>query len=270
MRSGWQGSKATICLRRSGGVAVAITAVLGACAGDSPDVRDPVFDEATRAAVTGDTLQGLLRVGEQGLTFQACDSADEAWVVEAEGANLRQAAEGLTVGAGVPVMARFIGAMVDPPGEGPGAAYGHAVFVTQWAFLAEDTGGCRTGDGAGSEAGTGQAGEGGIPSLPDRVLLRALGNEPFWNVDVERGAVRITRLGFEDLEFPAAEAMPDGSSRTWSGENAGHWFELAVEQRPCADTMVDRTHEFAALLTLDGQQFRGCAFEALDGASGGP
>lgn len=271
MRSGRYGRTAVMCVRRSAGFAAALALVLGACADDSPEVREPALDEVTYAAVATDTLEGLLRIGEHGLTLQACDSEDEAWVVEAAGADLRQAAAGLSVDAGSPVRARFLAAPADPPADGPGAAYDHAVLVTQWVFLAEDMGRCAEEEGAGSEPGPGTGmesgaepeGEGRIPSLPDHVLLRALGNEPFWTVDVERGVVRITRLGNDDLEFPGAESVPDGTSRTWSGENEEHRFELTIEEEPCPDTMVDRTYPLTALLTLDAQQLNGCAFEAI-------
>jgi len=269
MRSIWQVSIEPVCPGWSWVVMVAVTAVLAACSGDVPEARDPVVDEMSHAAAPTDTVEGLLRVGENGLTFQECDSAVESWVVEAEGADLREAAAGLSVDAGSPVLARFVGAVIDPQADGPGSEYQRAVFVTRWVFVAEDTGACRVMKGTSPDRETERTGEGALPSLADGVLLRALGNEPFWNVEIRSDRARVTRLGFEDLEFFIGTSKPRGTTRRWTGQSGEHRFELSVEERSCADTMVDRTYRLEALLTLDGQQFRGCAYEAVDGAAVG-
>ena len=242
-----------------------IAALLAACGSDSAKVRGPDAEEATLSSAVADTLEGLLRVGENGLTFQTCGSGQEAWVIESPGADLRVAAEGLSVDAGAPVFARLVGGVVAPPDAVPGSGYASAIAVRQWVYLAEDTSGC---PGAQVEAGEGArpAGEGEeMPVLPAGVILRALGNEPFWHVDVGADVVRIGRLGFDDLEFPTGGPVSENGTRRWSGDADGHRFELVVEEQRCADTMIDRTYPFTALLTLDGQELSGCALEPPGG-----
>ena len=122
MRSGSRKRIASNGLRRAGSSCVLVAAFLSACGGDSAEVRDPGAEEATLPGAVADTLEGLLRVGEDGLTFQPCGSGQESWVIESPGADLRVAADGLSVDAGAPMFARLVGGVVDPPNAGPGGA----------------------------------------------------------------------------------------------------------------------------------------------------
>ena len=264
MRSGSRKKIASNGLRRAGSSCVLVAAFLAACGGDSAEVRAPAAEEATLPGAAADTLEGLLRVSEDGLTFQACGSGRESWVIESPGADLRVAAEGLSVDAGAPMFARLVGGVVDPPDAGPGSGHTSAIAVRQWVYLAEDTSGCPVelepvdGREAASEGEE-------MPVLPSGVTLRALGNEPFWHADVSPTSVRVGRLGFDDLEFPTSGPVSENGARSWSGEADGHRFVLVVEPEGCSDTMVDRTYPFTARLTLDEQELVGCALEAPAG-----
>lgn len=264
MLSEWRWFYAPSGLRRFGLVGIA-AASLAACGGDSPESRESGVDVASLSSVSADTVEGLLVVGTDGLTLQPCGSAEVAWVAEGRGADLRRAADGLSVGSDTPVLARVFGKEFEPRQDGPGAAYGRGLYVLQWVYLAEDTSGCLVLP-AELEQVPAPAAEGeGMPVLPAGVTLRALGNEPFWNLDVSEDSVRVGRLGFEDLEFAVSGPVVDAGNRTWAGEGGGHRFELQVTEERCADTMADRTYPYSARLTLDGQELRGCALEAPAG-----
>jgi uncharacterized membrane protein len=264
MRSGSRWNIASNGLWRAGSSCGLVAAVLAACGGDSAEVRGPGAEEATLSSVVADTLEGLLRVGEDGLTFQACGSGRESWVIESPGADLRGAADGLSVDAGAPMFARLVGGVAAPPDAGPGSGYASAIAVRQWVYLAEDTSGCPVGLEPANGGEATSEGE-GMPVLPPGVTLRALGNEPFWHVDVSPTSIRIGRLGFDDLEFPTIGPVSENGTRRWSGDADGHRFQLVVEQEECSDTMVDRTYPFTARLTLDEQELIGCALEAPGG-----
>jgi putative lipoprotein len=158
-------------------------------------------------------------------------------------------------------LARVLGESVIPPGEGPGAAYADAIRVVQWVYLAEDTSGCEGAVASIIPAEAQPEGE-GMPSFPPGTWLRALGNEPFWNVTVGVEGVRVSRLGFDDIAFPVSGPTVESGTRIWSGESAGHRFELAIREDRCADTMADRTYPFTAVLMLDGTEYQGCALES--------
>ena len=265
MRSGSRKIIASNGLRCAGSSCVLVAAFLAACGGDSAEVRAPAAEEATLPGAAADTLEGLLRVSEDGLTFQACGSGRESWVIESPGADLRVAAEGLSVDAGAPMFARLVGGVVDPPDAGPGSGHTSAIAVRQWVYLAEDTSGCPLGGLEPADGGEATSEGEGMPVLPPGVTLRALGNEPFWHVDVSPTSIRIGRLEFDDLEFLTIGPVSENRVRRWSGVADGHRFQLVAEQEGCSDTMVDRTYSFTARLTLDGQELIGCALEAPGG-----
>jgi len=264
MRSERQWGYAPFSLRRFGLAGVAAV-YLAACGGDSPEVHDSSIDVASLSSVPADTVEGLLVVGTDGLTLQPCGSAELVWVAEARDADLRKAADGLSVGSGTPVLARVLGKAFEPRRDGPGAVYGSGIYVLQWVFLAEDTSGCPVPAAVPDEDSEPAAEGEGMPVLPVGVTLRALGNEPFWHVDVAAAAVLVGRLGLEDLEFAVTGPTAADGIRTWAGEGGGHRFELVVTEDECADTMADRTYPFTARLVLDGQEMRGCALEAPGG-----
>ena len=264
MLSEWRWFYAPSGLRRFGLVGIA-AASLAACGGDSPEFQESGVDVASLSSVSADTVEGLLVVGADGLTLQPCGSAEVAWVAEARGADLMKAADGLSVGSDTPVLARVFSKEFEPRQNGPGAAYARGLYVLQWVYLAEDTSGCSV-PPAELEQVPAPAAEGeGIPLLPAGVTLRALGDDPFWNVAVWEASVRVGRLGFEDLEFAVSGPVVVAGIRTWAGEGGGHRFELLVTEERCADTMADRTYPYSARLTLDGQELRGCALEAPAG-----
>ena len=265
MRSGSRKKIASNGLRRAGSSCVLVAAFLAACGGDSAEVRAPAAEEATLPGAVADTLEGLLWVSEDGLTFQACGSGQESWVIESPGADLRDAADGLSVDVGAAMFARLVGGVVDPPDAGPGSGHTSAIAVRQWVYLAEDTSSCPVWDLERTDGGEVTSEGEGMPVLPPGVTLRALGNEPFWHVDVSPTSVRVGRLGFDDLEFPTTSLVSENRARSWSGEADGHRFQLVVEQEECSDTMVDRTYPFTARLTLDEQELIGCALEAPGG-----
>jgi uncharacterized membrane protein len=265
MLAEWRLFYAPSGLRRFGLVGIA-TASLAACGGDSPETQESGVDVASLSSVAADTVEGLLLVATDGLTLQPCGSAEVTWVAEARGADLRKAADGLSVGSATPVLARVFGKEFEPRQDGPGAAYGSGLYVLQWVYLAEDISACSV-PPAGSAGVTAPAVAGeGMPVLPAGVTLRALGNEPFWNVDVSATSVRVGRLGFEDLEFTLTGPVVDDGRRSWTGEGSEHRFELVVTEQECADTMADRTYPFTARLTLDEQELSGCALEAPTGS----
>lgn len=265
MRSGSRKKIASNVLRRAGSSCVLAAAFLSACGGDSAEVRGPGAEEATLPGAVADTLEGLLRVGEDGLTFQACGTGQESWVIESPGADLRVAADGLSVDAGAPMFARLVGGVTVSPEAGPGSGYARAIAVRQWVYLAEDISGCPVGGLEPADGGEAMSEGEGMPVLPPGVTLRALGNEPFWHVDVSPTSIRIGRLGFDDLEFLTIGPVSEDRVRRWSGVADGHRFQLVVEQEGCSDTMVDRTYPFTARLTLDGQELIGCALESPGG-----
>ncbi len=90
-------------------------------------------------------------------------------------------------------------------------------------------------------------------------LFRAVGNEPFWGVTVQRGRILFTRPGTPDLRFPAVDGLfGAGGDREWNTAADGHVLRLVAHATPCRDTMSDQAFTHTVEATVDGANFRGC------------
>jgi len=93
--------------------------------------------------------------------------------------------------------------------------------------------------------------------------MRAHGNEPFWAIEVDGDA-----LVYKTPELMGGHAYRASTLRTvdggveFAGQDAGKAFALVVTAASCSDGMSDRTFDYTAVWTLDGQRMQGCA-EAL-------
>lgn len=113
----------------------------------------------------------------------------------------------------------------------------------------------------------------------------ALGNEPFWSVEVATNAITFRRPQVAPVVVPAIapspvrpkDADPGDSSaivaRVWrSRRSAGEpLLELVVRTGPCSDGMSDRTYPASAELRWRDSTWRGCAMRGRPVAGpGGP
>jgi uncharacterized membrane protein len=90
--------------------------------------------------------------------------------------------------------------------------------------------------------------------------VKAIGTEPFWGAQVEGRCVtystpedqRGTRI------WTRFNPGPDGG--VWVGSLDGQPFKLITRLRPnCSDGMSDRSYPLEAILTVRGEERRGCA-----------
>lgn len=99
--------------------------------------------------------------------------------------------------------------------------------------------------------------------VPDPV--RAMGNEPFWNVDISSdGGLVYTRLGEESIQFPylEPEISVDPPAFTYGpveDASGAHILKVTIIEEPCPDTMADQVHPMTSSATIDGEELRGCA-----------
>ena len=90
---------------------------------------------------------------------------------------------------------------------------------------------------------------------------KALGTEPFWGVKIEGRC--LTYSTPEDQAgtriWTKYQIVPDG--KVWTGTFQNQPFKLILQAKPeCSDGMSDRTYPTEALLTVAGEERRGCAF----------
>jgi heat shock protein HslJ len=96
-------------------------------------------------------------------------------------------------------------------------------------------------------------------------VLEARGHEPSWHLRLADG-----RMVIEGLAFPgfsaAAERAQDGKITASDGARRA---EVAITERPCADSMTGMPSAVTVTLTLDGRTMPGCGGTTRDFLQGG-
>lgn len=90
--------------------------------------------------------------------------------------------------------------------------------------------------------------------------VKAIGTEPFWGAQIEGRCVTYSTP--EDQKgtriWTRFNPGPDGG--VWVGALDGQPFKLITRLRPnCSDGMSDRIYPMEAILTVRGEERRGCA-----------
>lgn len=89
--------------------------------------------------------------------------------------------------------------------------------------------------------------------------FKALGNEPFWSVEISAGGIVFQLMGESALDFPYHPAVHSDARRVYSSAAAGRSIEIAIERASCVDNMSGARFEYTAVARLDGTEYRGCA-----------
>lgn len=89
--------------------------------------------------------------------------------------------------------------------------------------------------------------------------LQALGNEPFWSVQVDGAQLRWSSPeNIEGIGLTAQRA--EGNDGLYlRGEMAGQAVQLHVQAGSCSDGMSDTVYPWRATWTQGGTVFKGCA-----------
>ena len=88
---------------------------------------------------------------------------------------------------------------------------------------------------------------------------RAMGTEPFWDLQfgprllfTDRGSERV-------VAEPAPRAEMAGGTRIYRGRR----LLVTITPGPCSDGMSDRSYPDSVSVSVDGQLYRGCGADAL-------
>jgi uncharacterized membrane protein len=117
------------------------------------------------------------------------------------------------------------------------------------------------------------AGAPGVDALPDSLakahellasrLLQALGNEPFWSVEITRQAI-VYRTPDEPQGIVFPYAAPSGRAgglvfESLRSDSAPRAIRVVIEPRECSDGMSDLRYRYASEVRLDSLELHGCA-----------
>ncbi len=96
----------------------------------------------------------------------------------------------------------------------------------------------------------------------------ALGNEPFWSVDIIPDEKRIVfkNVGQEKaLEFIYKPASVSGDGHRYEAASPGNKkIVVIIRKEKCSDGMSDRQYNYSAEVTIDGIIYKGCAIKKGD------
>ena len=116
---------------------------------------------------------------------------------------------------------------------------------------------------------------GGAAALPDSLShahelvatleLQALGNEPFWSVQITRDAIVYSdpeHQGAGSIRFPYAQ--PSGRAgglvfETSRPDSSPRSLRVLIHTRECSDGMSDLRYLYTSQVRLDSLELRGCA-----------
>ena len=90
-------------------------------------------------------------------------------------------------------------------------------------------------------------------------ILRALGNEPSWNLEVYSDRlVMVTNLGADRVELAHGGPVVEGVRTTYRAAAGGRELVAVIERRACTDSMSGEPFEAVATVTLGAETYRGC------------
>jgi uncharacterized membrane protein len=91
--------------------------------------------------------------------------------------------------------------------------------------------------------------------------FKALGNEPFWNVEIG-ATIAFERMGEGKVVFPYAPPERTAGGYSYSStvvEPAAHSIEIFIEREACMDSMSGARFDYSATVSFDGREYSGCA-----------
>lgn len=95
------------------------------------------------------------------------------------------------------------------------------------------------------------------PAVDLSVPIRALGNEPFWAVEVGKDTLVLTRPDHRPMTVRRPNTAAVTTPRVMFGDLAA--FSLLLEVGECSDGMSDRRYPYKADLIVGGETLHGCA-----------
>lgn len=99
--------------------------------------------------------------------------------------------------------------------------------------------------------------------------LWALGNEPFWQLQVSEaeGIIEFHELGMErTLNFPFVPKVTSDTASVYSTVNpeTGDNIELLLYDQPCGDSMSETTYRYRVVAKVNGRTYNGCGLAYED------
>jgi len=90
--------------------------------------------------------------------------------------------------------------------------------------------------------------------------IRALGTEPFWNVELTGSEMIYSGVDRPEQRAPQPGSVVQGTTATWEAETAaGTTISVMLAATECSDGMSDRTYPLSAIVRIGDEVLTGCA-----------
>lgn len=185
-------------------------------------------------------LPGVVTFGHEVRSFRPCGSEGDFWVVDSAGILWdlhRELAPGQEPFE--EVFATVSGVVGPRMEDGFGTDYEGTVFVDEVLYAATEGYGCQ--------------------NDWNNFSYRALGNEPFWSLEITPLGLELNRLGLGTQSWTLEHEEHEEGVITFTGQNAGgKAIEVRFSGEPCRDSMAGAFFGFSVEILTQGEQLRGC------------
>ena len=208
----------------------------------------PVIDSILPAE-TPITYKGMYTIGDEVSTFQDCNDGKKIYWVNDSISNMQKAYEENTKSLSYPyesVYAEVKGYLAGKSKEGYAADYENVLVVTEVIKIEPKN----------------------FRTACYNYEFIALGNEPFWSLDIipEEKRIIFKDVGNEKVYefFYSPSNSKDGVYRYQATNPRKEKLEVVIHEEKCSDGMSDRQYNYSAEISLDGKLFKGCAIKKGD------
>jgi len=193
--------------------------------------------------------RGLAVFGHEVRSFKPCGSETSLWAVDSSGLLWDLYTE-MTV-QDPPYQSVFVtveGRLTAAPRVGFGADYAGTLLVDEVLYVAREGFGC---------------------DFDWRAFrYRALGNEPFWTVDISTTSILLRSLGQDDQTWTLTQESGLDRGGRFEGEAAGtEPVTVEIQRQECRDTMSGTFFGYTAAVRVGESILTGCALKGTKHAS---
>jgi uncharacterized membrane protein len=100
---------------------------------------------------------------------------------------------------------------------------------------------------------------------PDTTSFTALGNEPFWSVDISPSENRVVLKDMsieQTFDFEYSRPVRNASDYLYETTNdKGEKIKITIKEEACSDGMSDRRYHYSSEVIINGRTLKGCAFK---------
>lgn len=103
-----------------------------------------------------------------------------------------------------------------------------------------------------------------LPTDPGELELRAVGNEPFWSLQVYAEQAHLQRLGEDTAYFAITSKTQTEETQRIRFSNNAFSGSVVVRNELCHDSMTGMPYPYSAQVQVPGESLQGCAGDPLD------